>query len=441
MKKDSLYRYNSILGDLDSLFIHNNSINDPDTAFYNSFGKSEVFTLSQLLFAAVNNNPDLITIQTKLDALNPSAHSKTYLPDPMLEFELDDIMSDFKKVGMINIYISQMLPFPGKLALEKQSVLNSKSMMEEEKLAMASEIMKSIKINYYELYLLNNKLSLNFENSLLIKTFITASEAQYMVGKGMQQEIFKSQIELSRLENEKYILLQQRKNIFSELSKLTKIIIDDNTRISFNDIDTNYLLDNYSFNYDITDKQKITNYALNHRPDLKVIEYKINMNKTDVEISKLERYPDFNVKVGYKILPFEENNAFSVMLGITLPFAPWSSGKYEYNILKNEITVKSSIDELDSKKNEIKNEVNTIINNMASLKETMKFYYNVQIPQTENTMKSSQYSYETGIGSFLDLLDSYRMFQESKNMFYESLVMYLKMTAELEKAAGLSIKN
>lgn len=178
-----------------------------------------------------------------------------------------------------------------------------------------------------------------------------------------------------------------------------------------------------------------------HRPDIKTLHNKILMNQTDLEMAKIERLPDFNLKLGYKILPFEEKNAFAFMVGVNIPFAPWSSGKYDHAIKRNEVIIKSSTDELSARKNEIRNEITTIVNNMTSLKETMRFYYGVQLPQTENTMKSAQYSYETDMGSFLDLLDAYRMYQESRIMYYESVSMYLKMIAELEKATGLNLKN
>lgn len=441
LQKDSLYRFNSSLKVIDSLLTIQTRQSLKDTAFYNSYGRSEVFTLNQLLFAAVNNNPELIAMQTKIDVSNSQAEGKSYLPDPMFEFELDDIMSDFMKVGMINFYVSQMFPFPGKLALQKQAVLNSKAMMQSERLGMAIDIMNMIKMNYYDLYLLNNKIQINNDNRLLIKTFIAAAEAQYMVGKGMQQEVFKSQIEMSRLENEDFILKQQRKNIFSELTKLTKIVVDENTRINFADIDNEYLLDQGSFNVNASKTEKLIDYAFEHRPDIKTLKNKIIMNQTDLEMAKIERLPDFNIKLGYKILPFEEKNAFAFMVGVNIPFAPWSSGKYDHAIKRNEVIIRSTTDELSAKKNDIRNEVTTIVNNMTSLKETMKFYNGVQLPQTENTMKSAQYSYETNMGGFLDLLDAYRMYQESRIMYYESVSMYLKMIAELEKATGLNLKN
>lgn len=441
LQKDSIYRFNSSLKVLDSLLTIQTRQSIKDTAFYNSFGKSEVFTLNQLLFAAVNNNPELTAMQTKIEASNLQAEGKTYLPDPMFEFELDDIMSDFNRVGMINFFISQMFPFPGKLALEKKSVLDSKAIMQSERLSMAIDIMNMIKMNYYDLYLVNNKIQINNDNQLLIKTFIAAAEAQYMVGKGMQQEVFKSQIEMSRLQNEDFILKQQRKNIFSELTKLTKIVVDERTRINFADIDNEYLLDQSSFNVNASKTDKLIDYAFEHRPDIKTLKNKIIMNQTDLEMAKIDRLPDFNIKLGYKILPFEEKNAFAFMVGVIIPFAPWSSGKYDHAIKRNEVIIRSTTDELRAKKSDIRNEVTTIVNNMTSLKETMRFYYGVQLPQTENTMKSAQYSYETDMGSFLDLLDAYRMYQESRIMYYESVTMYLKMIAELEKATGLNLKN
>jgi outer membrane protein TolC len=441
LQNDSVYRFNASLRVLDSLLTVQTKESQKDTSFYNSYGKAGVFSLNQLLFSAVNNNPDLAAIQTKIDVTEFQADEKSYLPDPMFEFELDDIMTDFKKVGMINFYVSQMFPFPGKLALEKKSVLNNKAMMQSERLSMAVDIMNMIKMNYYELYLVSRKIQINQDNQLIIKTFITAAEAQYIVGKGMQQEVFKSQIEMSRLKNEEFILTQQRKNIFSELTKLTKVIIDENTKINFSDIDTEYLLDKNNFNISSTETEKLVDYAFEHRADLKTLKNRILMNKTDLDMAKINRLPDFNLQLGYKILPFDESNAFEFMVGINIPFAPWSSGKYDYAIKKNEVLIKSTTEEYNARRNDIRNEISVIVNNMNSLKESMNFYYGVQIPQTENTMKSAQYSFENNMGGFLDLLDAYRMFQEAKLMYYESVNMYLKMIAELEKATGLNLKN
>jgi outer membrane protein TolC len=442
LDKDSLYRYNTDIESIDSLIRKNyETFNLKDTAFDNSFGKAEVIDLDRMVYFALTNSPELKSMQYSIESDKLRAGEKGYLPDPMLEFELDDIMSDFKQVGMINFYISQMFMFPGKLELDKRAILNNTVMMEYDLKNDAVSMINMVKMNYYNLYLTEQKIKINNENQLIMQNFMTAAEARYSVGKGMQQEVFKSQIELSKLQNEQYLLTQQKKNILSELTRLTKVVIDENTRISFRNIDLDFLLDTDHFKLEGFDTEKLVNYAFRNRADLKSLESKVVMNKTDLEMAKLSRMPDFNVKLGYKILPFEEKNAFSVMLGVSIPIAPWTSGKYDYSIRKSEVKIKSTNEEIDNKKNDIRNEVVNSVNSLLSAKQTMNYYYTVMIPQTENSLKATQYNYENNMTSFVDLLDSYRMYQEAKLMFYDTVVMYLKMIADLEKATGMNFKN
>ncbi len=71
----------------------------------------------------------------------------------------------------------------------------------------------------------------------------------------------------------------------------------------------------------------------------------------------------------------------------------------------------------------------------------MNYYYTVLIPQSENSFKATQYNYETNMTTSLDLLDSYKMYQEARLMFYESVNMYLKMIADVERVTGMNFKN
>jgi outer membrane protein, heavy metal efflux system len=442
LDKDSVYRYNSALKSIDSLLsVDYSKLNKPDTAFGNSFGKAEVIDLDRMVYFALNNSPELKSMHYKIASNKLFAEQKDYQPDPMLEFELDDIMSDFSRVGMINFFVSQMFMFPGKLGLERKSVLDNSAMMENDLKNSAVNMINMVKMNYYDLYFVEQKLQINQENQLIMQNFMTAAEARYSVGKGMQQEVFKSQIELSKLQNEEYMLNQQKKNIFSELTRLTKVEIGENTKISFRNIDIDFLLNTNHFKFEGFNTDKLVKYAFENRPDLKSLESKKTMNQTDLEMAKLSRMPDFSVKLGYKILPFEKRNVFNVMLGISIPIAPWTSGKYDYSIRKSEVIIKSTDEEIENKKNDIRNEVVNSVNSLLSAKQTMSYYYTVMIPQTENSLKATQYNYGNGMTSFIDLLDSYRMYQEAKLMFYESVTMYLKMIADVEKATGMNFKN
>lgn len=435
---DSIYRFNSSLSDIDSILKNNSVI--IDTSFTNTFGRAEVVNLDQLIYFALNNNPEIRAMKIRIESEKKLAESKAYLPDPMFSFELDDIMSNFKKVGMINFFLSQMFMFPGKLKLDKESVLHNVDMMDVDLKDMSANMISMVKMNFYDLYFNEQKMQINKENQLLMKNFISAAEARYSSAKGMQMDVFKGQVEFSKLVNEEAVLKRERMNLFSNLTSLTKVIIDENTKISFSSIDLDYLLNNDNFQVEKIDVNKLVNYAFQKRADLQSAYHKVLMGQTDLEMAKLSRYPDFNLQVGYKILPLEMNNAFEIMVGVSIPIAPWTSGKYNYAIQRSTLNIKSANIEYDSKRNEIRNQVDTTVNRLIANKSTVKYYKDVVIPQSENSLKSTQYSYENNMATFLDILDAYRMYTESKLMYFESVNMYLKMLADLERITGMNLK-
>lgn len=442
LKHDSLFQYSTTLKKLDSLLANitqQKSISD--TGFYKSYTNAEELSLEKLINLGLNNNPELKNINYISQSERLNAEESGWLMDPMFEVEADDIQSNFKKIRMINFYASQNFPFPGKLKLSQKSNLYSSKMLNEEYKSAGNDIIYNIKLNYYDLYLNSQKIKINKDNQLIVKSLITAAEIKYSISKGMQQEIFKSQVELSRLKSEEFILLQQKKIILSNLSGLTKNNLDSNSKITFNGFDMNYLNGSWIFKLDDSSVINLTNYAFDNLSDLKALRLKILMNDAQIEKTKLDYLPDFNLKVGYKIFPYEEHNAFSIMLGVNIPFAPWSSGKYDLRLQKEKVNLKSTYEEYDIKRNEIQKEIKNTIEMIKSTRSTMFFYNDVLIPQSENTFKSTIYSYENDMTTFLDVLDSYRMYQDAKLMFHESQNMLLKALNDLEKITGLNIKN
>ena len=62
-------------------------------------------------------------------------------------------------------------------------------------------------------------------------------------------------------------------------------------------IDIDYLLNRDHFKLEWFETDKLVKYAFENRPDLKSLKSKKIMNSTDLEMAKLSRMPDFNVKL------------------------------------------------------------------------------------------------------------------------------------------------
>lgn len=67
-----------------------------------------------------------------------------------------------------------------------------------------------VKDAYFDLYYLNKALGVVTKTKTLLEQFTKIAEARYAVGKGIQQDVLKAQVEFSKL-LEQETLLEQRK--------------------------------------------------------------------------------------------------------------------------------------------------------------------------------------------------------------------------------------
>ena len=73
------------------------------------------------------------------------------------------------------------------------------------------QLIKEIKKNYYRLYFANKALEITSRNKRLLEEFLRIAETKYSVGRGVQQDILKAQVELSK-HIEKIIALKEMRN-------------------------------------------------------------------------------------------------------------------------------------------------------------------------------------------------------------------------------------
>ena len=77
-----------------------------------------------------------------------------------------------------------------------------------------------VKENYYQIYSVDNALLIVDKNIRILADFTTLTETRYEVGKGAQQDVFKAQLESSRLLDLRLALEQQRRSLEANLKTL-----------------------------------------------------------------------------------------------------------------------------------------------------------------------------------------------------------------------------
>ncbi len=390
--------------------------------------------LSGLVAEAVRNNPQLQAARDKASAVGKRVDQVTSWDSPQagVEFYQTPISSfpNPLKDGMENDYfLQQMIPFPGKLSAMGNAAENQAKMSEEEYKALERKVIRDLKSAYYELYLAQRKIQINADNQSLMRNFVEIARKQYEVGMGKQADVLRAQTELSTLMTEG-VNLQREKTVAesminSFLSRPANAPLGRAGEIEHD-------VPRWTF-------EQVQSIALDSRPELRAMNFNIEMNKAEVSAAKREYFPDFMAKLTYKDMANTKDDFWSAMVGISIPIAPWSSGKYSGKVEENELNVKSAEGEYANMKNMVLFEVQQALVSVQTNHNLVLLYKGTSIPQAEQTLQSTVASYQTGKTEFLMVIDANRMLNMLKLDYAMAVMNFMTSQAQLEQAVGLNI--
>jgi outer membrane protein TolC len=328
-------------------------------------------------------------------------------------------------------FIQQTFPFPGKLGNMGDAASNNTSMFEQQYKELVNKIIEELKNSYYELYFVDKKIEINRENQSLLKQLTQITAKQYEVGNGTQADMLRAQTELSTLNNEGVNLLKEKKDVETMLNTILSRPINS-VFPAIGNIQESIP----AFTYD-----QLSDMAFQNRPELKAMQYNIEMNKSELKASKLEYYPDFMVQLMYKNLSNTPNDFWSAMVGVDIPLAFWSKDKVTGKVEENEININTAQERLNAMKNMIASEVQSALIKIEANINLIELYKNSSIPQAEQTLQSTLSAYQTGKTEFLMLIDAYKMVLMTKLDYYMAEMNYMQSQAQLEQAVGLNINQ
>jgi outer membrane protein TolC len=407
------------------------------TEWLQPFGRgqeSKPLKLEDLIAEALQNNPQLCAARNQTAAARTKVDQVTSWEAPQagVEFYQTPVRSfpnPLKDQMEVDYYLQQMFPFPGKLSAMGRTAENNANKMEQGYKALERKILRELKSAYYELYLVQRKIQINAENQDLMRTFVEIASKQYEVGMGKQQDILRAQTELSILVNTG-INFQNEKQVAESMIN-TILSRPVNSPLGYvPDIEQD--VPRWTF-------EQLRPLALEARPELNAMSFNIELSKAEVSLSKREYYPDLMARVMYKDMAMTKSDFWSAMVGISIPLAPWSSGKYTSKVQENELNVRKAEEEYASMRNMTLFEVQDALVRVQTSQNLVLLYKNTVIPQAEQTLQATLAAYQTGKTEFLMLIDAYRMVLMSKLDYHMSVMNYMTNQAALEQAVGISI--
>ena len=390
--------------------------------------------LNQLIEETLQNNPEYLSAKDKFRSAKTQIPQAGTLPDPTLGFAIMNLpvnSFEFNQEPMTGKKISlmQMFPFPGKLGLREDIAEYQAQVIEYQVEEVKNNLIKNVKLTFYNLFFVDKSIEIVEKNKALLNQFISVAETKYSVGKGLQQDVLKAQVEFSKL-TEKLISHRQKRNkLVFQLNKLL------NRKIN-SPIGKFPVFEKSAFNLDV---ENLKQFGLEKRPLLRSWKSMIEQTKSANKLAKIGYLPDFSLGVAYTqredlLTGMKMNDFFSAELKINLPL--YFHSKQSKKVEETQLIISSIEEKYDAIKNEVLFQIENGLTELQKNEKLIDLYKTGIIPQASQSLNSALSGYQVDKVDFLTLLNNQMTLFNYEMEYYRVLTDYEKSLAELEVAVG-----
>ena len=390
--------------------------------------------LSHLIERAISENPQLRAAHTQVDVYGLKISQAGALPDPVLGVNLLNVPVNtfrFNQEPMTGKQVSlmQALPFPGKLSLESKIASDQQHIADAQYQELKNQLIREVKKTYFELYFVDRSLQTVSDNQSVLKNFVTIAETKYSVGKGLQQDVLRAQLELSGLIDKEISLKQKRNIIVSHLNTLVNQqpdhFLGEPVLPAIIPIDTV--------------SNRLLSLANEKRPLLnswKVMEAQADKK---VELAQKGILPDFKIGIAYTQRNVLSNGSGGI---------DFLSGLFSVNIpIYYKRKQKKNIEEMQYRRTMIAQRYDQvshsvadhIVKNLAQLRKShqrIELYKTGIISQAKQSLQSALAGYQNDKVDFLTLLNNEMSLFNFQLEYYRALTNYHTAIADLQTDTG-----
>ncbi len=393
--------------------------------------------LPDLIEEGINNNPDLLASYHNWQADLAKVPQAGALPDPQLSFNLLNMpvnTFDFNQEPMTGkqIALMQMFPFPGKQGLREDIAQSNADVSKAKNQELKNQLVKNIKQTYYDLFFIDQSIATVQKNTGVLQDFIHIAESRYTVGKGLQQDVLKAQVELSKLEEKVINLQQKRQAITARLNALLN-------RPAGTPLGKTVAPKLDSLNMDLPQLEEL---ADKNRPLIQAWASILSQHKKKVSLAKKDYLPDFKLAVAYTQRDQLENGMggvdfLSALVTVDFPLYFWR--KQNKRVEETRYNQEMVQENYRSVQNQVYSDLDKTLSELDKNYRLLDLYKTGIIPQATQSLNSAIAGYQTDKVDFLTLLNNQITLFNFELDYYRILKDYVKGIAELEAETGTNL--
>lgn len=393
--------------------------------------------LDQLIRKVIDRNPELHSSYEGWKASQTRISQAEALPDPTLGLNLmnlpvNSFALDQEPMTGKQITLMQMFPFPGKLDLKGEIAESESEISLQKHRELQNQLIKQTRQFYYDLYYVDRALATVAENQGLLEEFVEIAETRYSVGQGLQQDVLRAQVALSKMIDRELKLRQKREVLQARINALMDEPADARLGKPVSPGPADWA----------ADLSSLVQQADSTNPMLAAWKAVVKRSRQKIDLALKDRYPDFSIGVAYTQRNMLQNGMpgydfVSAMFNIRIPL--YYNRKQDKRVQETRINLSSMEHRYRHVENSVEQMLQQSLTELEKNRRLIDLYETGIIPQAEESLESSLAGYQNGKADFLSLLDSELTLFQFRLDYHRFSADYHKAVAELEALTGIPL--
>ena len=374
-------------------------------------------------------------MQERYEELTHIPPQVSSLPDPVvsvnaLNFPWDSFDPNQEPMTQLQLGVSQMFPFPGKLALREDIALFEAEAALYSVEEMRLNLAMNVSVTWWEIFYLDRSLETVLKNQTLLRQFVEVARKKYEVGEGLQQDVLLAQLELSKLLDTEIQLKSLREQRTIRLNVLMGVSPE---------IPVELPATMPKLSTAVASEPTLYQRAESARPLLMQEQAAINASESRLALAKKEYYPDFKLGVAYSnreedTLGRSRKDFLSIMLSVNVPL--YAGTRQSQAVQQHTREVARNRYSLIDQKNLVHSSIASTVANYDQACEQLDLYGEGIVPQAKQTVQSMFAGYQVNEVDFLNLVRSQTTLFNYELLYWKAFTEVNQSIARLEAAVG-----
>lgn len=393
---------------------------------------STVLTVDDAVRSALAANPAIASASHTVAAQRARIPQAGAWPDPTVGVGWMGNAQPFSvQTGDPSSYRSvsamEMLPLLGKRGLRRDMAGKEADASQWDLEAVRRRVIADVKAAYYDYWYYGQAIRTTQQNRDLLSKLSQIAEARYRVGKGMQADVLRSQVEISLLLQKLTTLQQQRDTAQARLNALMGRDTDTPLPPAA-DISAPSPL-----NQSLDDLYQL---ARRNDPDYQRMQKMVERNQLAIHLAQKDYVPDLNVGYMYQQRPtLPDMHGFTFTVNIPVFYRSKQREEVRQATEEELSTAKAR----DNRQNELYFDLKQNYLAAKASDTLLKLYSQGVVPQSSLAFESSLSAYQVGNVDFLTVIGNFTTVLNYETDYYRELANYQAALARMEVLTGTDL--